>query len=82
MTDDLRGLAAREATTMGKTKIKRRIIRVVRAALPEIFDLKDSLVRACLDGQITAEERDELERQWRAVWLALGQAAVEEVTGE
>lgn len=64
---------------MSKTKPKRRVIRVVRAALPEIFDLKDSLVRACLDGEITPQERDELERQWRAVWLALGQAAVEEV---
>ena len=74
MSDDLKGLAARD-----NMRHKRgRIVRVVRALLPEIFDLKDKLVKACLDGEISEQEITDIEAAWHDLWHAIGQQKREE----
>ena len=64
---------------MKRGKRIKKIVRVARATLPEIFDLKDVLVKACLDGAIDEGELADLEKRWHDLWRSIGQARREEI---
>lgn len=80
-SDNLSLFAERESMMERKRDGRRvkKIIRVVRAITPQLFDLKDKFVKACLDGKIDVEEWEDILKEIEGLKRSMRDARREEI---